>query len=156
MNFKLFIGILLLSSIFISACNSGSNSGGSSGGNYAPAQQKCERVQVPYTDYEQLKYNIVGEPIISSKTTGLNYYKRVSLKIQNSDTETGQFAVDFYFKTLKRGSATINRNSVIEPTQTVEFTADYDVDLGEDVEVNYDIKPGQKTVTKYREETRCN
>lgn len=155
MRYRLLIGILLMTSVIIYACDSGSSSGSQSYSGASQPAPQCERVQVPYQTYEDLKYSIVGEPSFTPRTTGLNYYKRASLKVQNLDTETGQFVVDFYFTTLKRGTAKLSRNAVIEPTQTVEFIADYDINLGEEVEGTYEIIAGQKIVTKYREETRC-
>ena len=169
MNAKCIIGILLLSSIFISAC-SPNNSRSNSGGGYSPApstaynppQKKCETVFVDYQEYEPEEYKVIGEPIIKGKTTGLNYYKEMSITIQNLEqpqgiygTFQGKITVFFYFTTAKRGTEKLSVVHDVLPQQTQEFKTDYDVDLGENVDVKYEVTPGKKLVTKKREETRC-
>ena len=173
MKFKLLIGILLLISIVVSACNS-NNSRGYTGGNPAgynpqpsgvynpPPAKKCETVFVDYQEYEPEEYKVVGEAIIKGKTTGINYYKEASLTVQNLEqpqgmygTFQGKITVFFYFTTAKRGTEKLSVVHDILPQQTQEFIANYDVDIGEDVDVKYEVIPGKKLVTKKREETKC-
>jgi|SRR3989344_6338580 len=145
MKTKLMLILLILGILFISAC--------------AKTQQEtpktCHIESVPYTDYVLLKYNLFGEPIISPSLSGINYVKRVDMKVQNADTESGTFVVKFNFRTLKKGVESVPIAVSIPPGQTITFSTNYDVDIGDDVEVTYDIQVPKKSVTLYREETKC-
>ena len=169
MKFQALICILLLSSIVIGACSSQSTySGGSSGsGSYSGgtpvSSKKCEIVTIEYEEYEPVQYKVIGEPTIKRKTTGLDYYIQASLSIQNLEPSGGaygvfqnQFVVNFYFTTAKRGTEKVWDTKDVNPQEIVEFVVNYDIGFTEKViDTTYEVIPGKKLVTKYREETRC-
>ena len=173
MKFKLLIGILLLISIVVSACNS-NNSRGYSGGNPAgynpqpsgvynpPPAKKCETVSVPHEIQEQIPYDIMGVPVMKNKLKGLDYIKEASVQLKNTDLagtargiDWNKFTVDFYFSTSKGRSDTVKIVLDVPPQETREFLADFDADIGENVEWKYVVTPQLKTRQEYRQETRC-
>ncbi|MAG08159.1 hypothetical protein CMO89_01695 [Candidatus Woesearchaeota archaeon] len=122
----------------------------------------CKEVQVPYQDTEEyqapLKYTVM-EAYDKGDIRGFDYKVKGIVKIKNVDSETGKFTVKMSFTTLNKGTRTLSSSKYIMPGEVIEFNEYYDVNLGEDVNFDYSIVPGEKTltrtVTKYRTEEKC-
>ena len=119
-------------------------------------------VQVPYEEQEsyttELEYEVVDSKATGSSSGFLNYVTKGTVKIRNTDIETGEFIVEQTFDTLNDDPVTYKTKKRITAGETVEFIETYDSELGEDVKLTYNVIPSSitkfRTVTKYRTETR--
>lgn len=126
--------------------------------------QAIEEYQVP------LKYEVISA-VEDSTTSNFNYYKTLTVKVRNVDSETGLFTVRMFFRTLNDPETTEDVTQYIVPGEVKTFYYEYDSDYGEDVDMQYVVIPDEKTltkmvtryrtitkyrpVTKYRTEQRC-
>lgn len=113
--------------------------------------QAIEEYQVP------MKYEVVSA-VESSGTSKFNYYKSLTVKVRNVDSETGSFTVRMFFRTLNDPETTEDVTHYIVPGEVKTFYQEYDSDYGEDVDMRYVVIPPDKTltrmVTKYRTVTK--
>lgn len=171
-NKKLVIGgviVGVVAIIFLSAIFTG-RMGGFTG---AVTGQNCRTVEVPYETTEAyqeeepyqaieeyqvpLKYEVISAEE-GSRSSNFNYYKTLTVKVRNIDSETGLFTVRMYFRTLNDPETTEDVEQYIVSGEVKSFYQQYDSDLGEDVDMRYVVIPGEKTltrmVTKYRTVTK--
>ncbi|MBW2989125.1 hypothetical protein KY358_02275 [Candidatus Woesearchaeota archaeon] len=166
MKRNVFIGILLISTLIILGCTNPTGKVV-----LRSPVATCKDVQVPYqaTEYYlerepyqaieeynvDLKYQVVESYHRGSISDPFNYKEKGIIRVKNVDSETGIFKVEMTFTTLDRGRKTLSSTKYIMSGETVEFNQYYDIDLGEDVNFNYRVIPGKKTltrtVTKYRD-----
>lgn len=113
--------------------------------------QAIEEYQVP------MKYEVVSA-VEGSGTSKFNYYKSLTVKVRNVDSETGSFTVRMFFRTLNDPETTEDVTNYIVPGEVKTFYQEYDSDYGEDVDMRYAVIPPDKTltrmVTKYRTVTK--
>ena len=90
---------------------------------------------------------------------------------RNVDSETGTFTVSQTFRKLNREQKTMQSSKHTIPSGVKTFHEEFDIDLGEDFNVDYTETPSEKTLTravtryktitryrpltKYRTEQRC-
>jgi len=122
----------------------------------------CTTVQVPYDSVENYQVDMKFEQSGSKGTTlhGLDVWAYGNVNIRNVDSETGAFTVAQTFTTLNRPSQTLTSTQYVMPGETKTFHQEYDINLGEDFNMNYVVTPAQKTLTRtvtlYRDEQQCN
>ena len=122
----------------------------------------CRNVEVPYQATEEYKVPLKYEVVSAAKGTtlhGLDVWATSDVEVRNVDTETGTFAVAQTFRTLNRASQTLQSSQYVMPAEMKKFHQEFDINLGEDFNVDYTVTPSEKTltrtVTKYRTEQRC-
>ena len=102
---------------------------------------------------------------------GFDVWATSDVVVRNVDSETGTFTVSQTFRTLNRAPKTMQSSQYIIPSEIKTFHEEFDIDLGEDFNVDYTVAPSQKTltrvvtkyrtvtkykpITKYRTEQRC-
>lgn len=131
----------------------------------------CEEVQVPYEEQEEyLKTEYYTEtvpytqnvPLTYTYKTGSswgcgdlgNYKKCFEIDVTNLDsTAGGIFKINCNFRTIKR-TLSDSHSDYIKQGDTYTFTCVADTNLGEDVELTYNIIPPTKPEVKYKEVQR--
>ena len=184
-NKKLIIGGVIVVGVIVTLIII-SSTGRLTGFSVSSPIKTCKNVEVPYEAQEAyqedepyqaveeyqvpLKYEVISADE-SSTTHNFNYFKTLTVKVRNLDSETGLFTVRMHFRTLKDPGTTKDVNQYIVPGEVKSFYQEYDSDLGEDVDMRYEVTPSEKTltrtvtkyrtitkyrpVTKYRTEERC-
>src|SRR3989344_1912452 len=121
----------------------------------------CKTVSVPYEVQEEYQVPLKYEVLERTKTNtlkGFDLWTIGIVRLRNVDSETGMFTVEQTFKTLD-SEKTLKSSNYVMPGEVKEFRNEFDIDLGEDVTISYKVIPDKKTltrtVTKYRQEERC-
>ena len=122
----------------------------------------CKNIEVPYQATEEYRVPLKYEVVSATKETTLNGFDVWAVSdviVRNVDSETGTFIVTQTFKTLNKAPQTFQSNQYIMPGEKKDFHEEFDINLGEDFNVDYRINPSEKTltrvVTKYRTEQQC-
>jgi hypothetical protein len=147
--------LLIIFCLALTAC--------SSDGSTIRLLSRCKMVDVPYETTEEYSVDLKYETVEAKSTTTLKGVLDVwavgIVQVRNVDSETGEFTVIQTFKTLEDGETSLRTTQYIMPGETKEFKEEYDISAGEDVSLTYQVIPGTKkeirTVTKYRQEERC-
>lgn len=159
---KILLLIIIVALSLFTACNVDESLTGNSL-KFTNPIKTCKMVDVPYQAIEEYKVNLKYEVVNAFKNTfldGFDIWAKGVVSIRNVDTETDSFTVKQTFSTLNGASKTLSVIHYIMPGETTDFTSTYDINVGEDFNVNYQVIPGTKTmtrmVTKYKKEERCN
>jgi len=171
---KILIGVLvviIIGAIVLVVIGSNSNITGEAIKSFeGDNQQSCNEVEIPYEDQEEylkteyytetvpyedripLQY---GDSLLDERSCGslTNYKKCFDVAVMNLDTVGGIFAISCNFRTLKR-ELYDSKSLYVKPGNTETFNCVADVNLGEDVELTYDVTPPTKSVTKYKDMQR--
>ena len=122
----------------------------------------CKNVQVPYEAREEYQVPLKFEVLSAKSDTtnhGFDVWATSDVVVRNVDSETGTFTVAQTLTTLNGEPQTKQSTHYIVTTESFTFHEEFDVDFGEDFNVNYQVSPSEKTlsrtVTKYRTEERC-
>ena len=117
----------------------------------------CRNVEVPYQATEEYRVPLKYEVVSTTKDTTLHGFDVWATA--DVDSETGTFTVTQTFKTLNRQPQTLQSSQYIMPAEMKGFHHEFDINLGEDFNVDYTITPSEKiltrTITKYRTEQKC-
>ncbi|MDD5615449.1 MAG: hypothetical protein PHH85_04540 [Candidatus Methanoperedens sp.] len=130
-------------------------------------EQVAYTEQEPYNAYEDeqvlLKYEVTNA-LKSTTLKGFDVWAYGEVTVRNLDSETGSFTVKQTITTLNNPSSTQQSSQFIMPSESKIFRQEYDIDMGDDFNINYIVEPGTKTitkqvtkyrtVTKYRSETK--
>ncbi|MEK6872044.1 MAG: hypothetical protein AABX16_04035 [Nanoarchaeota archaeon] len=139
--------------------------------------KNCNYVEVPYTEEETYTETVPYEENIplefrsiksSEENCGTftNYIHCSEIQVTNIDTVGGIFEVSCNFRTVNRNLQDFN-SGYVKPGDSVNIICRADIDYNEDVVVNYDVTPPTKietrykdvtrtrTITKYKQEYRC-
>ena len=183
-NKKLVIGVVVAVVVLLALAVFTGRLGSFTGG--VVSTPHCENVQVsyqeqeayqedePYQAIEEYQVPLKYEVISATKGTtlhGLDVWATSDVEVRNVDSETGTFTVSQTFRTLNRAPKTMQSSQYIIPAEIKTFHEEFDIDLGEDFNVDYTVTPSEKTltrtvtkyrtitkyrpVTKYRTEQRC-
>lgn len=150
MKYNLLIALIVVM-VFVSSCQTGPLS----------IFNKCRIKQVPYTVELPVEYNVMISHLFK-ESSGVDGYGGGGFggfyfKIQNTDTETGNFYATVSFTNLNGDSKTLESETLTIASQdTGEFNINYDVKFGENIQWNSVITPSLKTITRYREVSPCN
>ncbi|MFC2142942.1 hypothetical protein ACFLQN_00925 [Candidatus Aenigmatarchaeota archaeon] len=120
-------------------------------------------VQEPYEAVEDYDYYPTYSIVQNKKSGEWNfdrgYFARNTVKIKNTGDSGTWYTVTSTFETLQDGEKDVNSRHFIEPDETITFVNEYDVNTGENWQVNnvnVDIESviKQRTVTKHRTVTK--
>lgn len=137
-------------------------------------EQVAYNEEEPYTAYENIQVSLKYEVTSAIKDTtfkGFDVWAYGEITVRNIDTETGTFTVEQTITTLNKPQSTKKSSQYIMSGESKIFRAEYDIDAGDDFNINYIVEPGTKTITqqvtkyrtvikyktetKYRQEEKC-
>ena len=158
----LIIGGAILLGIFITLLIFNLSSGKITGFAITSPIKTCKNVQVPYDVQEEYQVPLKFEVLSAKKGTtthGFDVWATADVVVRNVDSETGTFTVSQTLTTLNEAPQTKQSTHYIVTTESFTYHEEFDVDLGEDFNINYEVTPSKKTlsrtITKYRTEERC-
>ena len=124
--------------------------------------KRCQLIEVPYEVQEEYQVDFrfeVIEPRKDEVLKGFDVWAQGIITVRNVESETGLFTVEQTFRTLNQAPIMRKSSGYIMPGEVKVFVEEFDIDLGEDFEINYVVIPPKRTltrvVTKYRQEERC-
>lgn len=110
-----------------------------------------------YWDTEQyqedvpIDYNVLEDVIVEKTSWSLGVYMEARVKIRNTDTEGGNFDVNFQFKDVYGVQKEETKTEFIASGQTRTVKCTYDHEMGDDVLWRWGVNEPYKTVTKTQE-----